>query len=166
MLRRPVVISVFGALNIVLGSVSLFFVLPALVDLTIAPEMQALAGVLGQMDLILPAMVLQLVGAVLALASGVGLMEMQEWGRRLAVGFAIYQILVSTATGWLQVVTEPGPAWVIDYPSGVTPGDVASGLVSSFCSLVVYLGLQIYSVTRPEIRQAFRQTACGPAPSA
>lgn len=93
---RPVSVIVFGTLNLVFGAFSLVgtaFGLIVQLGLTNAPQPQFSNGYQLYQSIVMP---LGMIAIFAQLASGPGLLLLKPWGRKLALGFALYNLIATT----------------------------------------------------------------------
>jgi len=112
---------------------------------------------------------LAIVASLFELAAGIGLLQVKEWGRKLAIGLCVYKILFSFVSAAVQVLmVRPMMAEMMkDLPAGASGeaamaggmiGGVIGGAVGILFAVVLYSVL-IYLLTRPEV-----VTACQSEP--
>lgn len=144
MRERPAAATAFGIINVLTGVVVLPFVLVAvilLLEVNSSPEISSLAASCSGLAIMMACF---LVYSILALVSGVGLLKVLEWGRRLAIGLAIVGLVAAIPLTWIQAVVLPDER----LPTAV---ELVMGQYWDF----VYGGLLIYLLTRPEVKEAF-----------
>ena len=93
---RPVSVIVIGTLNLVFGAFSLVGTTIGLIvqlGLTNAPQPQFSDGYQLYQWIVIPIGVVAILAQV---ASGVGLLLLRQWGRKLALGFALYNLIATT----------------------------------------------------------------------
>lgn len=95
-----------------------------------------------------------LIGVLLLLISGIGLMKMQEWARKLAIFYAIFAIVLGVIGFYMnfayllpELAREKGAG-----QAGAMGGAVG-GIVGGILGMV-YPILVIYFMTRPRVRDA------------
>jgi len=149
----PGSIRVFGIINIILGSLGLVCLPFSLIALLMVPEMQRLGGSLMNQWMVISSL-FSLVGAVLMLASGIGLCKYKAWARKLAVYYAAFASVMNIVGsfftfGALQSATNSGPERI---------GGMVGGIFGTIIGLT-YNWLLIYFLTRREVRQALGEIA-------
>jgi hypothetical protein len=151
--KPPGSIRVFGIINIILGSLGLVCLPFSLIALLMVPEMQRLGGSLMNQWMVISSL-FSLVGAVLMLASGIGLCKYKAWARKLAVYYAAFASVMNVVGsfftfGALQSATNSGPERI---------GGMVGGVFGTIIGLT-YNCLLIYFLTRREVRQALGEIA-------
>jgi hypothetical protein len=148
--KRPAVLSVFGVLNIVFGSLVLLCSSYSFIGLP--RNAGRFAGNQFMHEWFLFSVIVNLIGGALMLASGVGLLNFRSWARTLAIYYAIFafarvliNIFVFTSYFGTGNSTRSRISMVLSLAFGVTVG-------------LVYNGLLIYFLTRPEVKEALRET--------
>jgi len=165
MRQRPTVITVFGVLNIVFGSLGVTCLGVGLVtQAAMAPALQRFGG-MQQWSATPASHAWGIVGgsvgmlaAVVLIVAGVGLLLMRPWGRAVSIGYAAWKVFwafVNLAAMWLIMV----PA-MKQQPAQMPPG-VLEGMmvVSSVVGLVIALAypvLLLVFMTRPYVVAALR----------
>lgn len=167
MVFRPTSVTVFGALNIVFGLFGLFGMVAAvamtviMANTTQRPSTFTLSPAAELYNRV--AIGLGFVSTLALLSSGFGLLRMRPWGRKLALGYAIYAVgstIASTAITYMliyrpmleQAEMRSGPA-----ANGAMFGLIA-GLIGS-CLGLIYPCLLWYFMTRPLVLAAFGETS-------
>lgn len=157
---RPVSVTIFGVLNLILGVLGVCGMV-----FTIALEISGLA--VEQPDLLRDALGggtlynvlawvtngLAFVASLACGASGLGLLALKAWGRRLAIGYAMYALF--SVAGYLALA-----AWAV--VRGPRPG--MNELVTAVAILVISIGISVlhagllwYFMTRPHVIAAFER---------
>lgn len=158
-MNRPTAVTIFGIVNIAFAAIGL---LSLVVVLTIFPptpgdfDPAGDAGLLRGWTMITQG--LGFVANLVLLASGVGLLQMRPWGRRLAIYYAIYAVVVtviSTAISFSMIESQMqgmgGPGGDERFVMGLA---IVGGVIGVAISLL-HPGLLWYFMTRPKIAAAF-----------
>jgi energy-converting hydrogenase Eha subunit A len=144
----PAAVKVFGILNLVFGSLGLLCSPFSLFAMKQAPHIY---GNQPLMRAWLPISVgLGLVGGTVLLASGVGLCRRRVWGRKLAVYYAIFALVVGIFSSVLTVAALFGN-------SALAGPERIGGLVGGVFGFIVnlaYNGLLIFFLTRKPVVDA------------
>ncbi|MHC5033916.1 MAG: hypothetical protein ACYTFZ_02620 [Planctomycetota bacterium] len=104
---------------------------------------------------------LSLVAAVVMVVMGIGLLTVKPWARKLAVGYAIYAILMSLASSALtftvlmpalsRQLAEADPRF-----AAIGGAFIAVFVAAAVLLVLSYYGLLLYFMTRPGVIEAFR----------
>src|SRR5438105_8749554 len=101
-MRRPVSVTVLGVLNMLFGMLGMLAILISATALLIEPGSLGSAGS--------PKSTIRLgfgvLSCVVLLVSGVGLLGMKAWARKLSIVYAVFSIVVSIAgllMGWTNL---------------------------------------------------------------
>ncbi|MGD9648295.1 MAG: hypothetical protein AB7U73_21465 [Pirellulales bacterium] len=162
---RPISVIVFGTLNLVFGVFSLLsFGMQLILALGFANAVQPQFS--GGYQLYQTILTPIAVAAVFAqLASGIGLLMLREWARKLAIGFAIYTLLASVLNVVMMVVFR---ADFMGQFTATMPNDESRRIfIIGFLGAMVfgtliwlaYPTLMWYFMTRPHVKAAFRGEA-------
>jgi len=158
---RPVSVIVFGMLNLVLG---------AFAAIALVLQGLALAGLLSAMPVSdhslynawqwvsLP---IAGISCVAQLASGVGLLLMKPWARRLTVALAIYGVVTTTlgtvlGVAFSSVAIDQAMATGGAPPRGIMQAIMIGSMVFGCLLYYVYYGTMWYFMSRPRMIAAFR----------
>lgn len=98
-------------------------------------------------------LVVYLVTALLQLAAGYGLLAMRPWGRKVAVGLALFGLGYGVLSGAISL-----PLMLENLPAAQRPIAIGSALVGHLINLG-YQGLVVFFLTRPHVRAAFDRRA-------
>jgi hypothetical protein len=146
--KPPGSIKVFGILNIVFGSlgilctpISLIFVMVASQKLGYSPFMTqwvVASGIVG------------ILGACVLLASGIGLLKMRPWSRKLAVYYAMFACALTVINTLVTLTNLPsgGPN-----PEGQKIGAFA-GAAFGLAIGLTYNFLLIFFLSKPAVKEA------------
>ena len=174
-MQRPTAVTVFGILNIVFGVFAIIGMVASAAVLSMgqpganpALETMMQSGVAGAWMKI--SMVLGGIAAIVEIVSGIGLLQLQEWGRKAALGFAAYSILAAIVSAFInftfvvmpmmnQSGTSADPAMKAMAIGG------AVGTVIGSCGGLVYPLFLLFFMTRPEIIAAFAPPAVSAIPT-
>ncbi|MBX9787651.1 MAG: hypothetical protein K2Y37_01945 [Pirellulales bacterium] len=162
---RPVSVIIFGALNLVFGAFSLLGVaIQLVVVLGFANQMQPeFDGVYGWYQTIMTPIG---VAAVFAqIGSGVGLLLLKQWGRKLALGFAVYMMLASVLNIVMMLLYRG--EFMEQFTATMPDAEFKRIFGVAFLATVVfatlvwfsYPALMWYYMTRPHVIAAFRGEA-------
>ena len=164
MAQRPTAVTVFGILNIIFGVFGVIGIAASSVILSVGqsgsnPTLDMMhTGVAGAWTKI--SMVLGCIAAVVEIISGIGLLQLQAWGRKMAIGFAAYTIaaaVIGTFINIFFVVTpllaEAGRTTDPTLKAGAIGGAIG-GVIGS-CGGLLYPAILLFFMTRPEVAAAF-----------
>jgi hypothetical protein len=174
-MQRPVSVNVFGILNIVFALFGFFSAIGAvgLLSATDAAQNNPVVRIMLEnptyaawMKLSIP---LGLVASVVLLATGIGLLRLKSWARKLSIAYAIYAILfgiAGTVISYLFLVRallaeaqqSQGPE------AAAAMGGAIGGIIAGALGLV-YPILLIIFMTRPKVVAAFQRPEPPPMPS-
>jgi hypothetical protein len=177
--QRPPAVSVLAILNIVFGVLALLCLPFALISQSFQnltpsnPVMEAMKNPTWHAWTMLSA-VLGIFAAIAEIAGGIGMLGLKPWGRRVSVGFGIYSLAVGVINLLLFVVILVGPILAIlrqtqdPAVSGGAVGGLAGGVMGGVMGML-YPGILLFFLTRPEIKAAFDSPpsppyASGPPP--
>lgn len=174
-MQRPTSVTVLGILNILFG---VFGILGSIYSL-VSFGTQNLGAATGNpvFDIMAksPALatwtrvstVLGIFAAIAEMISGVGMLQLREWGRKLAVGVALYLILLTVIGFFANLLLLIRPlldaAGATNDPA-MKAGAYAGAFAGFFggCSGLIYPAILLFFMTRPEVAAAFMP----PAPTA
>lgn len=176
-MKRPTSVTVFGVLNVVLGTLRLFGSLFAAAVLALAkatvvhasPFIEALHRHAVYRLFVTVGIPLQFVAAAVLVVAGVGLLLMKRWARVTTIVYAIYaifQALISIAVSVSVVI----PA-AVEASSGRGP-EAMLAMITSVAGLagrvlgLAYPILLLIFMTRPKVVEAFRAGESTPLSSA
>ena|SRR6266404_3240361 len=165
-MERPTAVSVFGILNLAKGALGIFgfFWSIALFSSAAAASNPALRLMLENADYRKLMKIMAPIGLIacgVSLATGIGLLRLKSWARRLSIAFAIYGILVVLVTVPLNFIFLFRPmleqARQLQGPeaSGMIGGAIA-GTFGGVLGLVYPILLLIF-MTRPNVIAAFQR---------
>lgn len=162
---RPRSLMAFGVINLILGVFALFSAV-ASVGMILAPATYAANPVIQVLEkdevyaLFYKVMLVPgILGVVAQVASGIGLIKAKEWGRKLAMLWALYFLLVTPVTTWM-LHTHVHPA-LIEQVMKTSPDAVTSSLMKStmFITTIVtavlwcaFAILEIWMLARTKVR--------------
>ena len=162
---RPVSVIIFGALNLVFGAFSLLmFAFQLVVLLGFGNQMQPqFDGVYGWYQRFMTP-----IGAAAVFAqigSGVGLLLLKEWGRKLALGFAVYMMLASVLNIVMMLLYRS--EFMEQFTQTMPDAEFQRIFAVAFLATIVfgtliwfsYPALMWYYMTRPHVIAAFRGEA-------
>jgi len=172
-MERPGSVTAFGILNIafavlgvfgLLGTIALFSMTGTSINpvVKIMRESPALATWL---KLSIP---LGLLSCGVLLAAGIGLLRLENWGRKLSIGYAIYGIIFSTIGLVMNFIFLLGP--LLEEASrkqGPEAAGAFGGAVGGSiggCFGLIYPILLLVFMTRPKILAAFHPPSPPPLP--
>ena len=158
---RPVTVIVFGMLNIVLGAfaaISMVFQALAVAGLLSAMPVSGntLYNVWQWVSLPIAA-----IGCAAQLLSGVGLLLMKPWARRLAVALASYGLVTTTLATTMGILFSSAMVDQALMPGGGPPPGVMRAIMIGSMVLgalinFLYYGTMWYFLSRPRMIAAFR----------
>ena len=141
--KKPVGVTVFGILQIVFGALSvitMFFAFIAMILIYNIPEFQELvtAGEMNVPYTIFSAIMSSVIGAI-GIVSGIGVLILKSWARKLLMGLAIFVILFGIVNLIMVYTLEMG-FWntLLGYVIGA-----------------VYYGLILWYFNRKHVKAAF-----------
>ena len=157
--ERPAVITVFGVLNIVFGGLGVLGTIVALVGLIVVGVGSGLPDGLLESQSVLVA-VLGFAGEVVLLASGVGLLMMRPWGRRLSIVYGICMVAVTAVHAALAIgkVQSATSMWLPYIYGGIATGVATVGMILGFGFGLAYPLLLLIVMTRKGVAEAFTLT--------
>ncbi len=166
-MMRPTTLTVLGILAILFGALQVLCTPLSLLSLNNPMLKEFMPDFEGGYRLwIIVSATLGVLSALALLASGIGLLQVKEWARKLGVGLAVYYILFSFVGAAMQIVVMrpvmqrmmqdlAGTGAEQGAMMGGMVGGMIGGVFGVVISLVIY-GLVIYFLTRPEIVTACR----------
>lgn len=169
-MKQPTSAIVFGVLGIIFGALGLLGSAFSLFVLQLDdPEMDPLLSMIENPDLYLGWIQFnQILGALFAgvlLVSGIGLLLVREWARRLSVGYAVFTIafgFLAMAVNWFFFLRPMfGQAMASDDPGLI--GGVVGGIAGSLIGLI-YPAVLLFFMSRPGVRAIFRAWPDPPEP--
>jgi hypothetical protein len=172
-MQRPVIVTIFGILNIVFGVLGLMGMVATLVmftfmDASANPALKVMndnPNYLAWLKLNIP---LGLLSCIAVIVAGIGLLKLKEWARKLSLAYAVYALVIGIIGVGLNYlwVTRPmledashqhGPAAI-----GAIFGAIGGG-VGGLLGLVYPVFLFVM-LTRPNVVAIFRPAAPPPLP--
>src|SRR5580704_1777740 len=113
-MQRPIAVAVFGILNIVFAGLGLIGIMSIGVVLNVLDTsnnpaykvMRESPGYMSWMKLSIP---LGLVSCALLLSSGIGLLKMKPWARKVAIGYALYALVLGVVGLVMSLICVVGP---------------------------------------------------------
>ncbi|MBS0209484.1 MAG: hypothetical protein JSS27_11060 [Planctomycetes bacterium] len=159
---KSVIPTVFGALNIVMGLLGLLGAAVGIASLFFwdvlkndpSIKIMRASAVLRVFGITVP--VLSLLASIALLAAGVGLFQMRDWGRRVTIGVAWYDIAKTVLT----LVLYTPLFWVPLYEHAQTVedraqrfgliGGIFGGIIGIFIALIFPV-CALYFLTRPNV---------------
>lgn len=170
-MQRPVSVNVFGILNIVfalfgvfgaIGTISLF----SATDVSSNPVVRIMLEnptYAAWLKLTIP---LGLLASVVLLATGIGLLLLKSWARKLSIAYAVYAIvfaIIGTVVNFMFLVRPLlAEAQRSQGPEAAGAIGGAIGGIIGGCLGLVYPILLIIFMTRPKVIAAFQQPAPPP----
>jgi hypothetical protein len=168
-MQRPTAVTLFGILNVVFGVFALFgvfgvFALQAMNDLTKNPVVKIMHENPAYATWVKCTIPLSLVSFALLTASGIGLLGLREWARKLAIGYAIYGILLDIAVAFANYhfVFRPLFAKISESNGSSDPAMMGGAIGAGIGGLMggvfglIYPVLLLVFMMRKEIIAAFR----------
>jgi hypothetical protein len=161
-MQRPMTLTVFGILNIAFGALGVLCTPFSLFGLLIRPDARNPLAQVIQDNLfyrywMIGSVVMGVIASAVLLTAGIGLLRMQNWGRLVSLGYAVYAIVAGLA-GIVVTLVVLLPALK---PQGNSDpaamagmiGGVAGGLIGG-CVALVYPILLLIFLNRPKVRAA------------
>lgn len=173
-MQRPVSVNVFGILNIVFALFGLFSAIGAvgLLSATDSASNPVVRLMLENptyaawMKISIP---LGLVASAVLLATGIGLLRLKSWARKLSIAYAIYAIVVGiigTVMSFMFLIRPLlAEAQQSQGPEAAAAVGGAIGGILGGCLGLVYPILLIIFMTRPKVVAAFQSAEPPPMPS-
>ena len=167
-MQRPFPVSIFGMLNIVFGIYALYSIFATLSTLAITGEskneiIKIIHDVPAYATWVKCTVPLGLLSFVLLLASGLGLLRLAEWARKLAIAYGVYAILFVIAvaiTNYIYVL--PRVLRESFHADSISPVPVAVIAIMGGLFGMLYPVALIVFMMRKEIAAAFRPPAPPP----
>lgn len=155
---KPMLVAVVGVLHLGLGALGLCGQLVsgfALAQMGGNPMLSQAWGPPGSgfRTFMTVSMVIGAVSSVLHVAAGFGLLGMRAWGRKLALGLALFGAAMTLASLPISL-----PMTLENMPAAQHPFAIGSAIVSAVFSLG-YQALVVALLTRPHVRDAFEGRA-------
>ena len=164
-MQRPTSVTVFGILNLVFGgfgllitavqAIALFLVNPQPGQVDPMLDANSLWGMWTRVSI-----VLSVAMVTLLILSGIGLLTWRPWGRSLAIGYAVFGIVVGIVSILMPLSLFAQPAFedlkarggpeAVGMMAGVVGGAMVGG-----CIRLIYPALLWYYMTRPRVIAAF-----------
>lgn len=170
-MQRPTSVTVFGVLNIVFAGFGIIGVIAAIVMFATMDEssnpivriMRESPGFAAWMKLSLP---LNLAATAALLTSGIGLLGMRSWARKLTLGYAIYAIVFGVIGTAVNAMCVMGPmleeASHLEGPEAAGAMGGAIGGTVGGCIGLIYPILLLVFLTRPKFVAAFHPSVPSP----
>jgi hypothetical protein len=170
-MQRPTSVTVFGVLNIVFAAFGVLgligtIVMFAMMDASRNPVVKMMQNNPAYAVWMKVSLPLGLAATVVLLTTGIGLLRMKSWARKLAIGYAIYAIafsILGTAVNFIffmrpmleEASRKQGPE-----AAGAIAGAV--GGTAGECLGIIYPILLLIFMTRPKVVAAFQASAAPP----
>jgi len=174
-MQRPSSVTTFGILNIVfavfgvfglLGTIALFSIMGSSNN-PVVRVMRESPGYAVWLKLTIP---LGLLTCGVLLAAGIGLLRLENWGRKLSLGYAIYAIVFSILGLVMNFIFVFGPLLEeASHKQGPEAAGAFGGAVGGSiggCFGLIYPVLLLVYMTRPKVVAAFHPASPPPLPSA
>ncbi|HXS69755.1 MAG TPA: DUF4339 domain-containing protein [Candidatus Polarisedimenticolia bacterium] len=149
--KPPGTIKVFGILNIVFGGLALLCSPFSFVAIAMSSKQMGYSSFM--MNWIIFSVIITIIGGAILLASGVGLLKMKEWARKLAVYYAVFAcimpIISALVTFTHPVAAGPNP----EFQKMAQSIGAVVGIVIAW----TYNGLLIYFLTKPAVKEALAE---------
>ena len=172
-MQRPASVTTFGILNIVFAVFGVFGMLGtiALFSMTgtsnnpVVKIMRESSAYTAWLKLMIP---LGLLTSGLLLAAGIGLLRLENWGRKLSIGYAVYAILIGILGLVMNFIYLFGPllkeaAQKQGPEAAGAIGGAVGGSVGGCFGLLYPIFLLVF-MTRPKIVAAFHPPSPPPLP--
>ncbi len=167
-MRRPISVTIFGVLNIILAVLGVLRILPTRLSLFVNMEtsvnpvvkiMREHPVYLFWMKAMTP---LGLLSCAVLLIAGIGLLGLKEWGRKTSLGYAIYAIVFGILSGVINFVFLFGPLFAsARHQQGPEAIGAMLGVMSGILGEIfgmIYRILLLTFMTRPKVKRAFRHS--------
>ena len=168
-MQRPTSVTVLGILNIVFGAFAILASLLSLVSFMSQspgtpsgnPVLDMMANSPGLATWTKVSTVLGIFAAIGQMISGVGLLQLLEWGRKLAIGVALYSILLTILGFFANMFLLVRPLLEAANTStdpAMKAGAIAGAFAGFFgsCGGLIYPAILLFFMTRPEIVAVFQ----------
>ncbi len=162
---RPRSLMTFGVINLILGVLALFSAV-ASIGMILSPATYAENPVIQVMErdavyaLFYKVMLVPgILGVLAQVASGIGLIKAKEWGRKLAMLWALYFLIVTPLTTWM-LQTHVHPA-LIEQMTKASPNAATASMMKTtmftmtiitavlWCAFAI---LEIWMLARTKVR--------------
>jgi hypothetical protein len=163
-MHRPVAVTVLAILNLVIAAWSLIGAAVTYALIYLINEVNPLGDAMRASPIyanwIKATIPLGLASAVALFPSGIGLLRLKEWARKLSLGFAVFDILYTLVALAMIAIYQVRP--LLDEAAGARGAEAAGaygGAISSLLGGVAGLAYPIVLLvflTRPNIVAAFR----------
>lgn len=166
---RPASVTVFGVLNLIIGifgllgaGSNLLLVLNGLPSMWRSPMQDVINRSHWLTTWHWTNIALGELGTLLCLISGIGLLDMKRWGRKLAVGYAIYSVIrnalhLATISFITRIVLARGPLSAVSRVAEIPTSVLMIIGMLTLVFPIVYAGLLWYFMTRPHVIAAFER---------
>ena len=167
-MQRPFPVSIFGMLNIVFGIYALYSIFATLSTLAITGEskneiIKIIHDVPAYATWVKCTIPLGLLSFALLLVSGVGLLRLGEWARKLSIAYGVYAILFVIAVAITDsIYVLPRAFRETLNPDRVGPVPIAIMAIMEGLFGMIYPVALIVFMKRKEIVAAFRPPAPPP----
>ncbi|HEY0455073.1 MAG TPA: hypothetical protein VGE41_01765 [Verrucomicrobiae bacterium] len=170
-MKRPTSATVFGVLNIIfagfgliglLGTLFLFTAAAPNINNPVVKLIHENPTYAAFMKISIP---LGIISSAVLLASGIGLLRLKNWARKLSIGYAIYALvfgLIGVAVNFLFLF-RPLIEQASQHPGPETSTAIGGAVAGTFggCIGLIYPILLIIFMTRPKLVAAFQGTPEG-----
>lgn len=155
---KPMVVAVFGVLHLAFGALGVCGQLWTLFMMTQLSGNPMFSQAFDQSwgapgstlrTFMTANLVVYFVTAAVQLATGYGLLAMKRWGRKAAVGLALFGLGYGVLSGAISL-----PLMLENMPAAQRPIALGSALIGQLINLG-YQGLVVFFLTRPHVRAAF-----------
>lgn len=161
-MQRPMILTVFGILNIAFGVLGVLCTPLSLIGLFFRPDpnnpvVQIIQDNAFYRYWMIGSVGMGVIASVVLLVAGIGLLRMQNWGRLVSFGYSVYAILAGLA-GMVVTMAVLVPALKSqgsNNPAAMAGliGGVAGGMIGG-CIALVYPILLLIFLNRPKVRAA------------
>jgi hypothetical protein len=168
-MQRPVSVTVFGVLNIVLGALGLFGMIFTIILLVLPlpttnnPALEIMRNSPGYAALMKIMIPLGFLACGVSVAAGIGLLKLKNWGRTLSIGYAIYSIVAGLFGSMFNYIFLMRPlmeqASQKSGPEAAGLIGVAVGGIFGSCFGMIFPVLLLIFMFRPKVVAAFRPPA-------
>jgi len=170
-MQRPAAVSFFGFLNIVFAVFTIFGALGAFGDLALqgVPDdgknpIIALMKNPAYVTWVKATIPINLIYCVLFLLSGIGLLRLAEWGRKLSIECGIYGILWNIGVAATNFYFSQHPPAHSGPANGSPAADLIITMMAAVFGLIYPVVLIVY-MRRPEIIATFPSAAASSTPA-
>jgi hypothetical protein len=149
--KPPGVIKVFGILNIVFGGLGLLCSPFSLIALPLASKQLGYTSFM--IDWMIISVVLGMAGGVIMLASGIGLLKLRAWARKLAIYYSVFACVMAIISPVLTLTNLPA--------AGPNPeAQKAGAIIGTIFGLVIgltYNLLLIFFLSKAPVKEALEE---------